>query len=245
MEGKRERERGWREYGWMDFYRDFDLKHHCGHWLNSLHEPVVLMSDAKSWSLNCRQLRREDGYKMGKKKDKLEFMKRNWDHENELGPMSVCTASNLDKAFVTELNKWLRHYRWWGRIQEKVEQLQAWVLLCANKVSQQTHDNVLELQMYVSDYHFGRLKTIRLQLYFHLLYLMQIALSNMVLLNQKHTGKWIWKTQFGLTVLAFYTPLSPWHTYISLKTHFKNKYINEVILLPNMIQRHCVQLKIY
>lgn len=48
---------------------------------------------------------------MGKKKDKLEFTKRNWDHENELGPVSVFTASNLDKAviFVTELNKWPKH----------------------------------------------------------------------------------------------------------------------------------------
>jgi len=32
-----------------------------------------------------------------------------------------------------------------GRSQEKVEQLQAWVLPCANKVNQQINDNMLEL----------------------------------------------------------------------------------------------------
>lgn len=35
-----------------------------------------------------------------------------------------------------------------GRSQEKVEQLQAWVLPCANEVNQQINDNMLELQMH-------------------------------------------------------------------------------------------------
>lgn len=80
---------------------------------------------------------------------------------------------------------------------------------------------------------------------------MQTGLSDMVHHNQKHTEK----RMLGNMVQPRYTDVLQNHhslpivtlppIYISVNyTYFKNKYINKVILLPNLIQLPYVQLKI-
>lgn len=56
-------------------------------------------------------------------------------HEEELGPVSFVAASSLDEVapFVTELTVAPE-----SGLQEKVGQLQAWVLPCAHKVGRPT-----------------------------------------------------------------------------------------------------------